>query len=412
MTPDRPSATSTVPSGRSFLSYKRERAAEARHLIRAQQLLGIPTFQDVENLGHGPTEDTLRQVLASSEIAGGVALLTPEVVQSPMIHSVEIPLLLRRRRAEDGFAIVGVVAGGLDYGEVPALFPGGLRAEDLRVWNLEKVDQDPLTFADAQHIAAIVLRSRLRSIAEAAEGPFSVSLNTRDRPAFDPSYSLRLDWSPEFDAGAVTPEWWDSALLPALRMVSKTLVPLARGRGVAMSGFLSLPAAVGLGTAFIEATGVHVDWHQAGQPAGAPWSLAATDDAVDVELAIRAGDVHATDLAVLISLTDDVSPPFGAMRPSLPAIRVTVHVTASSLPLQITTAGQAAAIARMVRDGIRGARRDYGAAGTVHLFMAVPAGIAVLVGQLLNTLGPVQTYDFRAGASLPYTPAALLAPSV
>jgi len=408
---DRRDAPSTIPSGRSFLSYKRERIAEARHLIRAQQLLGIPTFQDIENLDHGPTEDTLRKVLASSQLASGVVLLTPEVARSQMIHNVEVPLLLRRSRAEDGFAFIGLVAGGLDYGDVPTLFPDGLGAEDLRDWNLEKVERDPLTFADAQHIAALVLQRRLSAIAETTAGPFNVSLNTRDRPAFDPSFALRLDWSPEFDAGEVTPAWWDSALLPALRTVSKTLVPLARGRGVALSGFLSLPAAATLGTAFIETAGVHADWHQAGQPSDAAWSLAAADEAVEADIVVRAGDVRATDLAVLMSLTDDVEQPFGVTRPSLPALRASVHVTARSLPLQITTAGQAAGLVRAIRDTVRSARREYRATGTVHIFMAVPVGIAVLLGQLLNTLGPVQTYDFRADRRPPYSTAALLQPS-
>jgi hypothetical protein len=38
-------------------------------------------------------------------------------------------------------------------------------------------------------------------------------------------------------------------------------------------------------------------------------------------------------------------------------------------------------------------RRDYDDVGTVHLFMAVPAWLAVLIGQLLNTFGSVETYE-------------------
>ena len=38
-------------------------------------------------------------------------------------------------------------------------------------------------------------------------------------------------------------------------------------------------------------------------------------------------------------------------------------------------------------------RREYGNIGTVHLFMAAPAGLAMLIGQLLNTFGAVQTYE-------------------
>ena len=200
-------------------------------------------------------------------------------------------------------------------------------------------------------------------------------------------------------------------MVPALRTVRKTLIPLARERGLALSGFLSLPAAVALGSAFVETAGVAVDWLQAGQPTDAPWSLSATSESVPIEVEFRALEPRAYDIGVLVSITDDVEAPFGATMRQLPSLRTAVHVSARSLPLRIESAGQAAALARAVRDAIRQARRDYGATGTVHLFLAVPAGIAVLLGQLLNTLGRVQTYDFQADRADPYSPAVALDPS-
>jgi hypothetical protein len=58
---------------------------------------------------------------------------------------------------------------------------------------------------------------------------------------------------------------------------------------------------------------------------------------------------------------------------------------------------------------MRAARREYGNIGTVHLFTAVPAGLVVLIGQLLNTFGTVQTYEHvNIDGSGCYRPAALL----
>lgn len=83
-----------------------------------------------------------------------------------------------------------------------------------------------------------------------------------------------------------------------------------------------------------------------------------------------------------------------------------------SYPHIILSSGQAADVAFVVQEAMRSARRDYGNVGTVHLFMAVPAGIAVLVGQLLNTFGAVQTYEhLSVDGSGTYSPAALLHPS-
>ena len=73
--------------------------------------------------------------------------------------------------------------------------------------------------------------------------------------------------------------------------------------------------------------------------------------------------------------------------------------------------GEATDVALAVQDGMRSARRDYGNIGTVHLFMAAPAGLAVLIGQLLNTFGSVLTYEhLNVDGSGQYKPAALLRP--
>ena len=74
----------------------------------------------------------------------------------------------------------------------------------------------------------------------------------------------------------------------------------------------------------------------------------------------------------------------------------------------LANAAEAVDMAWTVVEGMRKARQDYGAAGTVHLFMAAPAGVAMMIGQLLNTFKMVQTYEYVQGT---YQPAALLTPS-
>jgi hypothetical protein len=80
-------------------------------------------------------------------------------------------------------------------------------------------------------------------------------------------------------------------------------------------------------------------------------------------------------------------------------------------PRVLATPGQAADVAFVVQDGLRIVRREYGNVGNVHLFMAVPAGLAMMVGQLLNTFGSIQTYEHVLMDGSGYqTPAALLRP--
>ena len=69
----------TDPTGLSFLSYRRGRAAEAKLLIEAQRDRGIPTWQDVTDLPSSPTEIELRRVLADPATANAILFVTPEV---------------------------------------------------------------------------------------------------------------------------------------------------------------------------------------------------------------------------------------------------------------------------------------------------------------------------------------------
>src|SRR5690606_9482259 len=110
----------TDATGRSFLSYRRSRSGDATLLVAAQHERGIPTWQDVKNLAAAPTEDEIRRVLADPRTANGVLLITPEVEHSPIIRKVEVPGLLKRATTEDGFFLVPLAAGGLDYGAAAA----------------------------------------------------------------------------------------------------------------------------------------------------------------------------------------------------------------------------------------------------------------------------------------------------
>jgi hypothetical protein len=69
-------------------------------------------------------------------------------------------------------------------------------------------------------------------------------------------------------------------------------------------------------------------------------------------------------------------------------------------------------VVRVIVEGLRKARAELQPRGAVHLFLAVPAGLAMMIGQVLNTFGPVRTYEHVATDAVgTYQPAALLEPS-
>ena len=117
------------------------------------------------------------------------------------------------------------------------------------------------------------------------------------------------------------------------------------------------------------------------------------------------------DLAVMVSVNSDVTGALAASKHQLPLFRAYVHVKRqrNSTKTVIETPEQARHLADLVIEAARNARTDYDITGSVHLFMAVPAGLAMLIGQLLNTLGMVQTYEhIQEGATGRYEAAAPL----
>jgi hypothetical protein len=130
-----------------------------------------------------------------------------------------------------------------------------------------------------------------------------------------------------------------------------------------------------------------------------------------------AGDVGADDLAVLISLADDVEKVFGASKPDLPAFRAVLHVQGplrpdgNFEPLWLATPEQAVGVLEVLVQGVRELRREYPISGIIHLFAAMPVGFAFLLGQSLNTLGPIQMYEVdETGAVGRYRPEVRLRP--
>ena len=119
------------------------------------------------------------------------------------------------------------------------------------------------------------------------------------------------------------------------------------------------------------------------------------------------------DYALLVSVTNDVTDDYSVSKMGLP-LRSAVHVAPTEPRegrIQVGS-GEATHIARLAVDSLRAAWTDHGKRGTIHLFLAAPAGLAFLIGQQLNTFAKVQTYEHVPGDPIPYKPAALLTPSI
>jgi hypothetical protein len=414
MTEPRP----TDPTGRSFLSYRRSRLEEASHLVQAQRERGIPTWRDVDDLDEVPTEPELRQVLSDPTTANAVLWLTPEVAGSATILNVEAPVIVRRAVRGDGFFVVPAVAGGLDYEAAADMLQGHVGVHDLAAWNLRKVEGDPASLAEICTVAERVLRRRLAAIHEwlPPGEPVRVRLMTRQRPATEVGWAALIDWSRRFHGRHIAePSAWEAALLPALCSLREAVRTKAPRRAVEATGHCTLTSGLALGSTFSSRDDIHLSWRQVAQGHGDQvWSLHVPQEDAGVIVETSPSRPEGTVLAALLSINEDVEPAFGASRNDLPVIRATVRIRPAGErfePLRIASPGQAAALAAHVVTELRQARRKY-PAESIHLFAAVPVGLAVLIGQQLNTLGPVQTYEHEEHDSVGrYRPELLLLPT-
>ncbi|HEX9273930.1 MAG TPA: SAVED domain-containing protein [Candidatus Binatia bacterium] len=405
----------TDATGRSFISYRRTRLNEARLLVEALHDVGVPTWQDLSDLSEGHTDELLREVLAAETTANSVCWLTPDVEKSDVIIRTELPSIMKRIDRNDSFFMVPIAAGGLRYDEVTRVVGTYLGLHDLGQWNVRKVASDPISFGDAAYVARQVLKRRIQEISKQRRSgePLRMVLNTRKRPAFEPGVALSLDWTHHFEGRLAKPQAWDDFFLPALETVAQTCEQYASGRSIVAEGLCALPATVALGTAFLTTRGIPVAWRQNSPNRPAEfWSLTEKPEPSGFTARLCDGNVSADDLALLVSVASNVEPAFTASRQHLPAFRALLVVTKpGNYPHDIQTPGEAVDIIRVISQALRQARDNFQPRGKIHLFLAVPAGLAMMLGQTLNTFGQIQTYEHVGTDAVGmYQSAALLKP--
>jgi hypothetical protein len=405
----------TDPTGTCFVSYRRARAPEARLLALALHDVGVPTWQDITNLGAEPTAEELRRVIGDPTTASALAWITPDVADSDVIRKVELPAIVERKRMGDGFFAQPVAAGGLDYAEAGEIASRHLGIEDLASWNLARTASDPVDEAGAAEIAELVLRQRVSRVAASGTdgAALRLSLHTRERAPLIPGVALTLDWSHRFDGRCASAAAWHDRLLPAVNLVAATLRELAPSKPVEADGRCALPAALALGAAFLAPGGAELRWLQ--RRMGAPdqlWSLAAEREPAEVEIDTREVTASSEDMAVLASINHDAEEALRESAGEVPEFRGYVRLRGrDGGEATLRSPGEATDAAMSLVEAIKAARTKWRDIRRIHVFIAGPSGFAVLIGQLLNGLGPIQTYEHIPDDAIGrYQQAALLHP--
>lgn len=425
MTTDRGHAegTQTDLTGRCFISYRRSHVDDVGKIVEAMLDVGVPPWQDVRNLDSEPLEPAITRALSSPETAGCVVWISEDFATSATISKLEAPLVAARSDRDPDFIVEAWLADNLPHARATDLFrPAGVHTDLYRAWNLQQAVSTLTTAAgggqvlrishdEARRVAGVLLRRRLAKIHERLPSgePIRLLLNAHGEAgeAPRPGFAIQLNWARHFSHRFAAADCWRDRLLPALSVVLDAVRSSAPGRGVLAEGRATLAACLALGRAFREVTDTPIAWLQ--KPSTEIWSYSSRPDESGFVSDLRAHDRDSDDLAVLVSVTGDVEPAVVATG-DLPAFRALLRVRPSDGAARRDLVGsQANHLAQLVVSAIRDAKRDLRTIQRTHLFLAGPTGLAVLVGRLLNALGPVQTYEHEQQEGVgSYRAAALL----
>jgi hypothetical protein len=385
----------TDPRGCCFVSYRRLRAAEVAALGRRLKVRGIPVWVDISDLGPGSTEQQIRDALEDEGCSSALVWVTPEVVDSPVIRRVEVPGIIARIKRKDGFFGFFVAAGGLDYDHAARVAAENFGTTDLRFWNQHKVVGDPATAPELDTVADLVLAERLTNVGRALQSGEAIRIGiwVRRQAPVGATTDLQLDWSDSFTGRHANVGAWEAELLPALASVHRQVGRRGGGHSVVLHGHPSLAVAVALGRAFPAVAGIPISWEQvADDGSRAEWSLAVASESSGYTINSAGIDPAGEGLAVLVSVMHDATLAFGAT-PGLPGMRASVEITPAQGQSQRLTAGGARQLATDIANAVRKARTDYLGVKDIHLFLATPVGLAIMLGQLLNSIGPIVVYE-------------------
>jgi len=232
-----------------------------------------------------------------------------------------------------------------------------------------------------------------------------------DRHPHPEDAAVTLDWVDLLDGDTPfirrrprDPAAWETRMRAELRTAADRLGTLGCQR-VLVRGALRLPTWFTIGNTCAAVTGMTVACQQGGRL----WSAdepATGDSRLTVqETPTGQGGDLAVALAITTDPTDDVHAHLAGAR--LPVGTLVTLTPATGAGNQaITGPGHAVAVALAVRDEVRRLARATGAQ-RLHLFLACPGGLALLLGHWWNRVPTTQLYE-DLGAGRGYTPAFLL----
>ena len=269
-----------------------------------------------------------------------------------------------------------------------------IAADEIRTWievggNNKRVTREMLL--------EVIERRQLRAH-QVAEPPVSLLIHGWDKRSYDRVPTVELDWTKYFDKAARrVPHQtdWDQALLPDLIRVREELAGYQGGDYIDFRGKLPLTSVLVIGAVFREAAGYKFRAEQPTRGENYLWRSNAKPSGKVFRITMQEREKTGNDIHVTLAITGDARNDVELLNEQLAGVfKATVYAEpdSGSGDSAITCNEDAVALAVHAKELIRDCRRKYLAART-HLVLYGPATFCLFLGQRLNALGEILTYE-------------------
>ena len=224
----------------------------------------------------------------------------------------------------------------------------------------------------------------------------SLLIQAIDRDFMPESADVVLDWGALFEGtdprtrrNLINSQNWNKKLRPAIRRASHKL----RGLGykkILVRGYMRLPTWFTVGTEFSKTASFEVTpmWN------GQTWESEGETDDYPIRTTYDKKISGKNEIAIAVAISADIFSDVNAFLKSKHSIGRFVMITPKNGPsnLSIKTASQARGCSLKIRDLLRILTKKYNSK-KVHLFLAMPCGLALLLGHRWDRMPDTQLYE-------------------
>ena len=377
-----------------FLSYSRKNVKDVQEIADTLCAGGIRIWQDIESLATGNTDEQIRKAI-QEECAVFFLYITDESVDSKCIREVEIKEALNKSKRDETFHIVPLIHMPLE--KANQKLQGSMLGDISRYNGVIIHDGETLSEASIK-IRKILLKAIIKP---PADQDFAISLRTYSRTPGNIQPQLDLDWSRlNFSDKIMSDTIWKTHLLPAVKDVKDALLN-AGVMDIRLFAKATLSASMAFGYIFRRETGFKIIISQGEQL----WtSLERPKKPSGLKITVQSRNIGSKHLGVNLSITSFIDNSLGnyidAQELFLGA-ELFCEMPEGPSRDSVPNHDVASAMAWEIGNKIREAKSKYNITD-IHIFGAMPLGLAILIGSELNACGRIHLYENNKSESMYY----------